>query len=77
MNAMSFKISARRRYIFRSGSRAVPKRYANKIVARRPADSCRIDSNSAAVGEAVESPTPTLDRTAREESSPAMLLEKA
>ena len=47
------------------------------MVANRPADSWRIESNSAAVGEAVESPTPTLDRTAREESSPAMLLEKA
>lgn len=43
----------------------------------RPADCCKIESKSAAVGEAVESPTPTLERTARSESRPAMLLEKA
>jgi hypothetical protein len=29
------------------------------------------------VGEAVESPTPTVERTAREERRPAMLLAKA
>lgn len=43
----------------------------------RPADSCMMDRISAAVGEAEESPTPTLDKTARDESSPAMELEKA
>ncbi len=55
----------------------MPKRWAKKIVAMRPADSWRTDSSREAVGEAVESPTPTLERTAREESMPAMLLEKA
>jgi hypothetical protein len=40
-------------------------------------DSCRIERSNAAVGEAVESPTPTVERTAREERRPAMLLAKA
>ena len=43
----------------------------------RPADSWMIERISAAVGEAVESPTPTLDSTARDERSPAMELENA
>lgn len=47
------------------------------MVAIRPADSWRIESKSAAVGEAEESPTPTLLKTAREDSRPAMLDEKA
>lgn len=34
-------------------------------------------SSRTAVGEALASPTPTLERTAREASKPAMLLEKA
>jgi hypothetical protein len=36
-----------------------------------------IERINAAVGEAVESPTPTLDSTAREERRPAMELENA
>lgn len=47
------------------------------MVAILPADSCRIESSNAAVGDAVESPTPTLERAAREASREAMLLEKA
>jgi len=43
----------------------------------RPADSCMIERMSAAVGEAEESPTPTLESTARDERSPAMELENA
>lgn len=47
------------------------------MVAIRPADSCKIESSSAAVGDAEESPTPMPDRTALDESKPAMELEKA
>lgn len=47
------------------------------IVAMRPADSCMMERSSAAVGEAEESPTPTLDKTARDERRPAMELENA
>ena len=60
-----------------SGSRDVPNLQANRIVAMRPADSWMIERINAAVGEAVESPTPTLDSTAREERRPAMELENA
>jgi hypothetical protein len=57
--AVSLKISAARRYILHSGSRAVPSRCAKRMVPRRPVDSWRTESSSAVVGDAVESPTPT------------------
>ena len=76
-NAKSFKMSASKRYILHSGSRDVPNLQAKRIVAMRPADSCNMERISAAVGEAEESPTPTLDKTARDERSPAMELENA
>lgn len=57
--AVSLKTSAARRYILHSGSRDVPSLCANRIVAIRPMDSCRTESNNAAVGEAEASPTPT------------------
>lgn len=60
-----------------SGSRDVPNLQANAMVAIRPADSWMMERMRAAVGEADESPTPTLDRTARDESRPAMELENA
>ena len=47
------------------------------IVARRPVESCRICSKSAAVGVAVASPTPIPDKTAREESRLAIVEAKA
>jgi hypothetical protein len=75
--AKSFKMSASKRYILHSGSRDVPNLQANRIVATRPADSWMIDKINAAVGEAEESPTPTLDSTARDDRSPAMELENA
>lgn len=74
---VSFSTSASSRYILHSGSREVPKRWAKRMVARRPAESCRMENNSAVVEEAFESPTPMLSSTAREESKLAMLLEKA
>ena len=70
-------MSTSKRYILHSGSRDVPNRQANRIVAMRPADSWIMERIKAAVGEAEESPTPTLDKTARDERSPAMELEKA
>ena len=57
--AQSFITSADRRYILHSGSRAVPSRCAKNIVASRPVESWRTERRSAAVGVAVESPTPT------------------
>lgn len=60
-----------------SGSRAVPKRAAKTTVARRAKESWKMESRSAVVGEALESPTPTLERTAREERREAMLDVKA
>lgn len=56
--AASLKISASSRYILHSGSRDVPSRCANRIVAMRPMLSCRTERRSAAVGEAWLSPTP-------------------
>ena len=76
-NAKSFRMSASKRYILHSGSRDVPNLQANMIVAMRPADSWMMERISAAVGEAEESPTPTLHSTAREERRPAMELENA
>ena len=46
-------------------------------MAIRPSDSWKTLRSRAAVGEALASPTPTLERTALEDSKPAMLLEKA
>lgn len=57
--AVSLKTSAASRYILHSGSRAVPRRCAKRIVAMRPVDSWSTERRSAEVGEAVESPTPT------------------
>jgi hypothetical protein len=57
--AVSLKMSAERRYILHSGSKAVPSRCAKRMVAMRPVDSWRTVSRSAVVGEAVLSPTPT------------------
>lgn len=74
---ISLSTSASKRYILHSGSSADPRRNAKTIVAIRPADSCMILKSNAAVGDAVESPTPTLDRAARLASSPAILLENA
>lgn len=56
--AASLKISAIRRYFLHSGSRALPSRWAKRIVAIRPADSWRTFRITAPVAEAVESPTP-------------------
>ena len=74
---VSLKMSARSRYILHSGSREVPRRCANAIVARRPRDSWRMERSSAEVGDAVESPTPMPERTAREARSPAIDEENA
>jgi len=57
--AVSLKMSAARRYILHSGSRAVPSRCAKRMVPMRPVDSCSTVRSRAVVGEAVESPTPT------------------
>jgi hypothetical protein len=57
--AVSLKTSAAKRNILHSGSRAVPRRCAKRIVAMRPVDSWSTERRSAEVGEAVESPTPT------------------
>ena len=57
--AVSLSTSAANRYILHSGSSAVPNLWAKRMVAIRPMDSCRTESSSAAVGEALESPTPT------------------
>jgi hypothetical protein len=57
--AVSLKTSAASRYILHSGSSAVPRRCAKRIVAMRPIDSWSTDRSNAAVGEALESPTPT------------------
>ena len=57
--AESLNTSAARRYILHSGSNAVPSLWANRIVAMRPMESCTMESNKAAVGDADASPTPT------------------
>jgi hypothetical protein len=57
--AQSLKTSADSLYILHSGSSDVPRRYAKKIVARRPVVSLRMVSSSAAVGVVDASPTPT------------------
>jgi len=75
--AASLKISAKRRYILHSGSREVPRREAKRIVAMRPMDSWRTERRSAEVGVAVEEPTPSPSRTAREERREAIEEEKA
>jgi len=55
----SLKISADNLYILHSGSRAVPKRWAKRIVTIRPMLDCKMERSNAAVGVASESPTPT------------------
>jgi hypothetical protein len=57
--AASLKMSAASRYILHSGSSEVPSLWAKSIVAIRPILSCRTERSSAAVGEALASPTPT------------------
>ena len=57
--ARSLKISAAKRYILHSGSRAVPTRWAKRIVAIRPDVSCKMCRRRAEVGEALALPTPT------------------
>jgi hypothetical protein len=57
--AASLNTSAAKRYILHSGSSEVPNRWAKRIVAILPMLSCSTVSSSAAVGEAVASPTPT------------------
>lgn len=56
--AVSLKISAESRYILHSGSRAVPRRWANRIVAKRPKVDWSMDRKIALVEEAFASPTP-------------------
>jgi hypothetical protein len=75
--ATSLNTSAARRYILHSGSRAVPTRWAKRIVAIRPEESCRICRRRAEVGEAFALPTPTPWSTALEDSRPAMELQNA
>ena len=77
MMDVSLKTSAAKRYILHSGSRAVPRRCAKSIVAIRPMDSWSTVRSSAAVGEALLSPTPTPSSTAREASMPAIEDENA
>jgi hypothetical protein len=57
--AVSLKTSAANLHILHSGSSDVPSLWAKRIVARRPADSCKTERMRAAVGEADASPTPT------------------
>jgi hypothetical protein len=63
--AESLNMSAARRYILHSGSSAVPSLCAKRIVAILPIDSCSTESSSAAVGDAVASPTPTPTHVSR------------
>lgn len=55
----SLKMSAARRYLLHSGSIELPSLCANSTVAILPAESWKIESNSAPVAVAVASPTPT------------------
>lgn len=57
--AISLNTSAASRYVLHSGSRAVPTRCANKMVATRPDESCRMCRRRADVGDALALPTPT------------------
>jgi hypothetical protein len=63
--AVSLKMSAANLHILHSGSSDVPSLWANRIVARRPADSCRTERIRAAVGDADASPTPTPNKLVR------------
>jgi hypothetical protein len=74
--ALSLKISAANLYILHSGSRDVPSLCAKRIVAMRPADSWRMESRSAEVGEAVASPTPTPRNFCKLEDCGGMILRK-
>lgn len=57
--AVSLRISAASLYILHSGSSDVPSLCAKRMVAILPMDSCSTESSSAAVGDALASPTPT------------------
>lgn len=57
--AASLKTSAANLHVLHSGSKALPRRWANSMVAMRPVLSCMMVNKIAAVGVAVESPTPT------------------
>jgi hypothetical protein len=57
--AISLKTSAASLYVLHSGSRAVPTRWAKRIVAILPDMSCKMWSKRAEVGDASALPTPT------------------